>query len=186
MSRVEADFANNHVPTLDEITMAFYQACCGCQRETAEYLLARGADINWIPNWGSKKKTPLDVARDYEGAISQQPPGCAFGRMVARSRREIRRRAPCVIARTPPAVAQPGHTRTTEQLDSACKSGSTKGRQLAKCLMRQEIIWWKGRDSNPRPRHYEPSSWLKVDSKLNNLPRGVRCTLARRSTTEHN
>jgi hypothetical protein len=50
-------------------------------------------------------------------------------------------------------------------------------------------IWsdlWKGRNSNPRPRHYEPSSWLKVDRKFNNLPRGLRCTLARRRTTEHN
>ena len=85
MSRVEADFANDRTPTPDEITMAFYQACCGCQRETAEYLLGRGADINWIPNWGSKKKAPLDVARDHEGAISRQAPTESLvGWLVAR------------------------------------------------------------------------------------------------------
>jgi hypothetical protein len=54
--------------------VAFYQACAGGQRETAEYLLGRGADINWIPDWGSKRKTPLDVARDHDSAINRRPP----------------------------------------------------------------------------------------------------------------
>ena len=45
---------------------------------------------------------------------------------------------------------------------------------------------WKGRDSNPRPRHYERSRWLNVTCKFINLPRGARCNLALRSTTEHN
>ncbi len=69
MSRVEANFAGDAPPTPQEITTAFYQACAGGQREPAEYLLWRGADINWIPNWGSKKRTPLGVARAYESAI---------------------------------------------------------------------------------------------------------------------
>src|ERR1700745_2135203 len=43
--------------------------------------------------------------------------------------------------------------------------------------------WWKGTDSNPRPRHYEIGPRLKVICRFNNLPRGARCTLARRSTT---
>ena len=73
MSRVEADFADHPTPTSEDITVAFYQACAGGQRETAEYLLGRGADINWIPNWGSKKKTPLDVARDHDSAINRGP-----------------------------------------------------------------------------------------------------------------
>ncbi|HEV3081969.1 MAG TPA: hypothetical protein VGY66_19470 [Gemmataceae bacterium] len=30
------------------------------QREAAEYLRARGADLNWIPSWA--KETPLDMA----------------------------------------------------------------------------------------------------------------------------
>jgi uncharacterized protein len=38
--------------------MAFWSACHGGQRSTAEYLLARGAEINWI---GWDAKTPLDV-----------------------------------------------------------------------------------------------------------------------------
>src|SRR5580700_3537672 len=37
--------------------------------------------------------------------------------------------------------------------------------------------------SHDRCMGYEPSSWLEVTCKFNNLPRGVRCNLARRSTT---
>jgi uncharacterized protein len=40
------------------ITEAFWSACHGGQRNTAEYLLERGAEINWI---GWDEKTPLDV-----------------------------------------------------------------------------------------------------------------------------
>jgi ankyrin repeat protein len=40
------------------ITMAFWNACHGGQRATAEYLLDRNADINWI---GWDEKTPLDL-----------------------------------------------------------------------------------------------------------------------------
>ena len=43
-----------------EITKAFWCACHGGQRETAEYLLQRGADPNWI---GYDKLTPLGAAR---------------------------------------------------------------------------------------------------------------------------
>jgi hypothetical protein len=74
MSRVEASFANDPTPTPEEITTAFYQACAGGQREPAEYLLCRGADINWIPNWGSKPRSALDVARACENAIDRRPP----------------------------------------------------------------------------------------------------------------
>ena len=44
--------------------------------------------------------------------------------------------------------------------------------------------WWKGRDSNPRPRHYELAAPLKISFKFNNLPRDAPLRLARRSTTE--
>lgn len=37
-----------------------------------------------------------------------------------------------------------------------------------------------------RAWRYEIGPRLKVESKFKNLPRGVRCNLARRSTTEHN
>src|SRR6266853_5149816 len=48
-------------------------------------------------------------------------------------------------------------------------------------------MWWKGRDSNPRPRHYEAGSWLEIICKFNNLPRGARCNWqdeAQPSTTD--
>lgn len=74
MSRVEASFGGDAAPTPEEITTAFYQACAGGQREPAEYLFCRGADINWIPDWGSKKKTALDVALDHDSANNQRSP----------------------------------------------------------------------------------------------------------------
>ena len=37
------------------------------------------------------------------------------------------------------------------------------------------IYWWKGRDSNPRPRHYEHAAPLKIGLKFNNLPQAARC-----------
>jgi ankyrin repeat protein len=46
--------------TSEEITNAFWCACHGGQRETAEYLLKRGADLNWI---GHDGLTPIDAAK---------------------------------------------------------------------------------------------------------------------------
>ena len=43
-----------------ELSQAFWHACAGGQRRAAEYLLARGADLNWVPDYA--KGTPLDVA----------------------------------------------------------------------------------------------------------------------------
>lgn len=47
-------------PSDQKLTDAFWQACHGGQRRMAEYLLARGADLNGTPSWGDS--TPLDVA----------------------------------------------------------------------------------------------------------------------------
>jgi hypothetical protein len=47
-------------PSADEINAAFWGACHGGQQGAAEYLLDRGADINWIPYW--EPLTPLDRA----------------------------------------------------------------------------------------------------------------------------
>jgi uncharacterized protein len=47
-------------PSSEEFTNAFWHACRGGQRAVAEYLLARGADLNWL---GYDQQTPLDVAR---------------------------------------------------------------------------------------------------------------------------
>ena len=46
--------------TADDITDAFWGACHGGRRTTAEYLLERGADLNWV---GHDDLTPLDAAR---------------------------------------------------------------------------------------------------------------------------
>lgn len=43
-----------------EVDAAFWGACHGGRRECAEYLLARGANVNWLPPW--EQLTPLDVA----------------------------------------------------------------------------------------------------------------------------
>jgi hypothetical protein len=58
LDRVEAFFAERSEPDPRVITEAFWSACHGGQRSTAEYLLERGAEINWI---GWDEKTPLDV-----------------------------------------------------------------------------------------------------------------------------
>jgi ankyrin repeat protein len=60
MALIEGHFAGRDKPTADSVGDAFWQACHGGQRVAAEYLLARGADINWIPSWA--KQTPLDIA----------------------------------------------------------------------------------------------------------------------------
>jgi ankyrin repeat protein len=47
-------------PSGEEVNHAFWQACRGGYRRTAEYLFARGADLNWIPDYA--KETPLEIA----------------------------------------------------------------------------------------------------------------------------
>lgn len=58
--RLEAFFVPPAGPTAEEINDAFWQACHGGHRRTAEYLLARGANLNWIPRYA--KDTPLEIA----------------------------------------------------------------------------------------------------------------------------
>lgn len=48
-------------PSPDETTNAFWHACRGGQLRTAEYLLGRGARLNWI---GYDRKTPLQAAHE--------------------------------------------------------------------------------------------------------------------------
>ena len=67
MDRVRGHFSGAPLPQWslgaeqpDELTHAFWCACHGGQQEAAEYLLNRGADINWI---GYDKLTPLGAAR---------------------------------------------------------------------------------------------------------------------------
>ena len=58
-TRVQELVAAPAPPTAEEITNAFWCACHGGQRETAEYLFDQGADINWI---GHDNLTPRDAA----------------------------------------------------------------------------------------------------------------------------
>lgn len=64
MSRVEELLAGRPMPTTQDINNAFWQACAGGQRRVAEYLLAKGADINWIPDYA--KDAPLDAAGNLD------------------------------------------------------------------------------------------------------------------------
>ena len=59
MAPVVEHFASPTPPTPDEATNAFWCACHGGQRSPAEYLLGRGADLNWV---GYDGLTPIDAA----------------------------------------------------------------------------------------------------------------------------
>ena len=71
MDRIEKYFADGRPParypwgagatSATEVTIAFWCACHGGQRPAAEYLLDRGADLNWITPWDGL--SPLDAAR---------------------------------------------------------------------------------------------------------------------------
>lgn len=68
MDRVRSYFDAGQPPALDEVNHAFWAACHGGQREAAEYLLDRGADVNWLPPW--EDVTPLEaVARSSAGDL---------------------------------------------------------------------------------------------------------------------
>ena len=59
-ARVEALCAAQPAPEPQEITNAFWCACHGGQLETAQYLLDRGAALNWV---GHDHLTAIDAAR---------------------------------------------------------------------------------------------------------------------------
>ena len=48
------------MPSRDELDEAFWQACHGGQRRTAEYLLGKGANIDAVPGYSSE--SALDIA----------------------------------------------------------------------------------------------------------------------------
>ncbi len=47
-------------PSAEQVSQAFWHACAAGQRRAAEYLLSRGADLNWEPDYAHG--TPLDAA----------------------------------------------------------------------------------------------------------------------------
>ena len=59
MDRVQEHFTRETKPSPREVTNAFWNACHGGQLDTARYLLAHGADLNWV---GHDRMTPLDTA----------------------------------------------------------------------------------------------------------------------------
>lgn len=64
MARVEELLARAPAPEPDDLTEAFWQACHGGQRRVAEYLLARGADLNGTP--GYSDQTPAGIAASLD------------------------------------------------------------------------------------------------------------------------
>ena len=58
LTRLEELVSNE--PPSEELSKAFWHACSGGQRRAAEYLLLRGADLNWVPDYA--EGTPLDSA----------------------------------------------------------------------------------------------------------------------------
>lgn len=47
-------------PAAEDVSQAFWHACAGGQRRAAEYLLSRGADLDWEPDYA--QGTALDAA----------------------------------------------------------------------------------------------------------------------------
>jgi hypothetical protein len=64
LGRLEAILGDD--PPAAEVSRAFWYACMAGQRRAAEYLLSRGADLNWEPDYAHG--TPLDAA----GGLSTQ------------------------------------------------------------------------------------------------------------------
>lgn len=56
--RLEESLGDN--PSAQDVSRAFWHACAGGQRRAAEYLLSRGADLTWEPDYAHG--TPLDAA----------------------------------------------------------------------------------------------------------------------------
>lgn len=60
IEQVKEYFADATALATGEVTRAFWGACHGGRQQVAEYLLGRGAELNWIPPW--EQATPLDAA----------------------------------------------------------------------------------------------------------------------------
>src|SRR5487761_686767 len=58
LGRLEAVLESD--PPAEDVSKAFWHACAGGQRRAAEYLLSRGADLNWEPDYA--RGTPIDAA----------------------------------------------------------------------------------------------------------------------------
>ncbi len=63
LDRLEELLVDSSLGTSENINQAFWHACSGGQRRTAELLLDRGAEVNWVPDYA--EGTPLDAARSH-------------------------------------------------------------------------------------------------------------------------
>ena len=61
LDRVREACSAEPTPLPEQITNSFWHACRAGQRPAAEYLLGRGANLNWI---GHDGKTPCDAAQE--------------------------------------------------------------------------------------------------------------------------
>jgi uncharacterized protein len=57
-------FETQPAPEAETLSGSFWNACHGGQLTAAQYLLARGADLNWAAPWSGQ--TPLDIAERAE------------------------------------------------------------------------------------------------------------------------
>jgi hypothetical protein len=60
-------------PAPGDVNRAFWGACHSGQRRCAEYLLAQGADLDWVPPW--EPLTPLDAATRSAAELGGPGPG---------------------------------------------------------------------------------------------------------------
>ena len=61
LDRLEELVSAEPPPDVDKLSQAFWHACNAGQRRSAEFLLERGADLEWIPEYA--QGTPLDAAQ---------------------------------------------------------------------------------------------------------------------------
>jgi len=66
MARVEDLLASTPPPSPDDINEAFWQACHGGQRRTAERLVASGADLSATPGYSDQTPAEIAVAPDTQ------------------------------------------------------------------------------------------------------------------------
>lgn len=70
LDRLQARFETSPPPEPGDVSCAFWGACHGGRRECAEYLLERGAELDWLAPW--EPMTPLDAAlRSEAGELAQ-------------------------------------------------------------------------------------------------------------------
>ena len=68
-ARVDEFLAADPPPASSDIDAAFWQACHGGQRRMAEYLLAQGANINFIPEYSEQSALQAAAGTDTQRQI---------------------------------------------------------------------------------------------------------------------